>query len=62
VQLTAGLVNLALLAPLWMQLLHLLLADAVWLALVVLGAAALAEDAPRLAVHGLGEPGSASAR
>ncbi|HTS80952.1 MAG TPA: COX15/CtaA family protein [Myxococcaceae bacterium] len=62
VQLTAGLVNLALLAPVWMQLLHLFLADAVWLALVVLGAAALAEDAPRLAVQGLGEPGSASAR
>lgn len=61
-QLTAGLVNLALLAPVWMQLVHLLLADAVWLAAVLLGASALAADAPRLAVPGLGEPGSASAR
>ena len=62
VQLTAGVVNLILLAPVWMQLLHLLLADAVWLATVLLGAAALAEDAPRLSVPGLVEPGSASAR
>lgn len=61
-QLTAGLVNLALLAPVWMQILHLLLADAVWLAAVLLGASALAEDAPRLAVPGLAAPGSASAR
>jgi len=61
VQLTAGLVNLALLAPVWMQLVHLLLADAVWLATVLLGAAALAEDAPRLSVPGLAEPGSAPA-
>jgi heme A synthase len=61
-QLTAGLVNLALLAPVWMQLVHLLLADAVWLAAVLLGASALALDAPRLAVPGLAKPGSASAR
>lgn len=61
-QLTAGMVNLALLAPVWMQLVHLLLADAVWLAAVLLGAAALAGDAPRLAVPGLAEPGSVSVR
>ena len=61
-QLIAGMVNLVLLAPVWMQLLHLLLADAVWLAAVLLGATALAEDAPRLSVPGLVEPGSASAR
>jgi cytochrome c oxidase assembly protein subunit 15 len=62
VQLTAGMVNLALLAPVWMQLVHLLLADAVWLATVVLGATVLAEGAPRLSVPRLAEPGSASAR
>ena len=62
VQLIAGMVNLALLAPVWMQMVHLLLADAVWLAAVLLGAAALAVDAPRLAVPGLAEPGSASVR
>src|SRR5262249_37263267 len=30
-QLLVGLLNLALLAPVWMQLVHLLLADAVWI-------------------------------
>ena len=62
VQLVAGLLNLALLAPVWMQLVHLLLADAVWLATVLLGATALAEDAPRLTVPGMAAPRSASAR
>jgi cytochrome c oxidase assembly protein subunit 15 len=38
VQLAAGAVNIALLAPVWMQLLHLLLADLVWLSLVLLTA------------------------
>jgi cytochrome c oxidase assembly protein subunit 15 len=61
-QLIAGLANLVLLAPVWMQIVHLLLANGVWLAAVLLGAAALAEDAPRLAVSGLAEPGSASVR
>jgi hypothetical protein len=37
---------LALLAPVWMQIVHLFLADAVWIALVVLAAATLGE-APR---------------
>lgn len=41
VQAVAGLVNLLLLAPVWLQLTHLLLADCVWMATVVLGAAAL---------------------
>lgn len=41
VQVLAGLVNVLLLAPVWMQLLHLLLADALWIAFVVLGASAL---------------------
>jgi heme A synthase len=43
-QIVAGLVNVALLAPIPMQLLHLLLADAVWIALVLLAASALRED------------------
>lgn len=34
-QVVAGVVNVALLAPLWMQVLHLLLADLVWITLVV---------------------------
>ncbi len=35
-QLALGLLNVALLAPVWMQLLHLLVADVVWLSLVLL--------------------------
>jgi heme A synthase len=35
-QLAAGAVNIALLAPVWMQILHLLLADLLWIALVVM--------------------------
>lgn len=45
-QLLAGVVNLVLLAPTWMQLVHLLLADLLWLALVGLAATTLA-TAPR---------------
>lgn len=44
-QLVVGLVNLALAAPVWLQLVHLLMADLVWIALVVLAADALAPDA-----------------
>lgn len=43
VQLGVGLLNVWMLAPVWMQLVHLLLADLVWLLLVFLAAAALAE-------------------
>ena len=42
-QLGAGLLNLYLLAPVWLQLTHLFLADALWLALVLTAAAALAQ-------------------
>lgn len=41
IQLLAGGVNVLLLAPLWMQLVHLLLADSVWIALVVFSAGLL---------------------
>lgn len=40
-QLAGGFLNLLLLAPTWMQLVHLLMADLLWIALVVLSAAAL---------------------
>jgi heme A synthase len=43
-QVAAGTINVILLAPVWMQLVHLLLADAVWIALVCTTAAALAVD------------------
>jgi heme A synthase len=35
-QLGAGAINITLLAPVWMQLIHLLLADLLWLSLVLL--------------------------
>ncbi|HXX31259.1 MAG TPA: COX15/CtaA family protein [Myxococcaceae bacterium] len=49
-QMLVGLVNLLALAPVGLQLLHLAVADLVWLATVALFATALAEDAPRLAM------------
>lgn len=57
VQMLAGGINVLLLAPAWMQVLHLLLADALWIAFVLLTAArfasapvaapVIAEDLPR---------------
>ncbi len=44
-QIVAGFVNVILLAPVWMQVLHLLLADSLWLALVLVTAEVLAVDA-----------------
>jgi heme A synthase len=41
-QFAAGLLNAALLAPVWLQIVHLLLADLLWLSLVLLSAASLA--------------------
>lgn len=46
-QLVIGAANVVLLAPVWMQLLHLFVADLVWMLLVLLGASVLARiDAP----------------
>jgi heme A synthase len=36
VQLAVGVLNMVLLAPVWMQIVHLLIADLLWIALVVL--------------------------
>lgn len=47
-QLVSGAVNLALLAPVWMQIVHLALADATWIALVLLVALAMS-GTPELA-------------
>jgi heme A synthase len=44
-QLSAGAVNMLLHAPIWLQLVHLLLSDLVWVALVLLGCAALQQPA-----------------
>lgn len=61
VQLVAGLANLVLLAPIPMQLLHLLLADALWISLVLLTAAALATPRAPDAAAG-GSPTTSPAR
>ncbi|RME77089.1 MAG: heme A synthase [Chloroflexi bacterium] len=45
VQLVAGALNVALLAPVWLQMVHLLLSDLVWIVLVLLGANTLAVEA-----------------
>lgn len=46
-QLTVGAVNVVLKAPVWMQLVHLLLSDIIWVVLVLLSAVSLAaEEAP----------------
>jgi heme A synthase len=44
-QLGLGALNVVLLAPVWLQLAHLLVADALWIAFVLLGASALAVPA-----------------
>ena len=46
VQLGIGALNVMLLAPVWMQLVHLLVADLVWIAFVLLGASVLAVRSP----------------
>jgi len=54
-QLAAGVLNLLLLVPLWMQVIHLALADTLWVTLVLAAASALAE--PRVgAGDGGGRP------
>ena len=45
-QLGGGLLNLALLAPVWMQIVHLLLADLLWIAFVLLAVRALSMPLP----------------
>jgi len=45
-QLLAGLVNVLLLAPVWMQMLHLLISDLVWISLVLFTAESLGQEEP----------------
>jgi heme A synthase len=46
IQLLVGAVNVALLAPVAIQLIHLLIADSIWIVLILLAAHALAVEAP----------------
>ena len=57
VQLGAGALNLVLLAPVWMQLVHLLLADIIWVMLVLLAASTLAHTGSYLTTAGLSTQG-----
>ncbi|MBB4634835.1 COX15/CtaA family protein [Longimicrobium terrae] len=56
-QVMAGTVNVVLLVPVWMQLVHLLLADALWITLVLTAASVLAAE-PRAEAAPLPEPAS----
>jgi heme A synthase len=55
-QLVVGVVNLALLAPIFMQIIHLLMADLVWVVLVLAAAAALTEREAGRAPAAAAEP------
>jgi heme A synthase len=44
IQLFAGLINFLLQAPVWMQIVHLLIADLLWISLVLLCAATSPES------------------
>jgi heme A synthase len=51
-QISLGILNVFLLAPIWLQLLHLLVADSVWIALILLSVTVLGEPAAgRVAAH-----------
>lgn len=55
-QLGLGFLNVVLLAPTWMQIVHLLVADLLWIAVVLLGATVLGAPAGSLAYSGSGTP------
>ena len=52
-QISLGFVNVLLLAPVWMQIVHLLVADLLWIALILFGAAALAVREQRVPADSL---------
>lgn len=56
-QLVLGSLNVVLLAPVWMQLVHLLLSDLIWMSLVITGATALTQvESPVPEAESLAEP------
>jgi heme A synthase len=60
IQLGAGAINVVLLAPIWLQLVHLLLADLVWITLILFSASILATDLTRPLGRDLGAPAQLS--
>ena len=55
-ELSIGLINKALHAPISLQLIHLLFADALWVTTLLLVTSALAEDVPLAELAGVGNP------
>jgi heme A synthase len=55
-QLALGGINVLLLAPVWMQLVHLLVSDLIWMVLIILSNTALTEEAPVLEAVALRHP------
>jgi hypothetical protein len=55
--LVAGPANLLLHAPIWLQIVHLLMSDLIWIALVLMAFAALAQSASETS-FGVVEPGT----
>ena len=50
-QMVLGLLNIWLLAPIWMQVVHLFAADALWVCVVLLSASAMAQGVPQIEVE-----------
>jgi len=59
IQLLAGMANLLLHAPIWLQILHLLLSDLIWIALVLLTATSSAQQPHKEAVAAVEAPAAA---
>lgn len=55
-EIAVGLLNKSLLAPIWLQLFHLLVADLVWTTLVLLTASATAVDVPQVELSPIHSP------
>lgn len=58
-QLCLGALNVALRAPLWLQMVHLLITSTIWILLVLLAAAALGQKQPVTAGPATGQPAAA---
>ncbi len=55
-EIAVGLLNKTLLAPIWLQIFHLLVADLVWVTLILLTAAAVAVDVPKVELSPIHSP------
>ena len=60
VQMLLGLLNIVMMAPIWMQIVHLLAADALWIALVWVAALSMSEGARRRETDPAPDPDAAA--